>query len=656
MAKAARLDSRTASPPLNAPGGIADVIAAIAAGEVDALVLRTPAGEQIFSAVTEEHPYRVLVEAMQEGALTLTRESMVVYANSAFAALVGQGLETVIGSSFKRFVCRRDAARIEALLQEAGTAPTRAEISLQAPSGPCVPAQISIQSLPGRTSERFCAVVTDLSAVEVNHQSQARLASIVETSSDAIASVQLDGTVLSWNRGAERLLGYAAIEIIGRPVLGLLPGRARGEFQAMLERTALGEAVATLETAAIREDGLEIEVLLTLSPVHDREGKVVAASAIARDFTERRRAHRRLLSVLESAPDAIVVVDLEGLVVMVNTQAETLFGSRREQLVGLPLTSLLSHDFSEQFAEWLRLGPRKVWPGSHREFAVLRAGGGLPAEISIGVVETGDGILLCATLRDVSERRLFQTALQERNLQLEEALLAKDRFLAAMSHELRTPLTAIIGLTGLLLMKTAGPLQEAQIRHLERILVSSRHLKTLISDLLDLARLESGNATLQIEPVACGEVLDDVLQELASQAEQKGLALVAGRSCGNVMVQTDRRYLRQILSNLVGNSVKYTNQGEVTVSVRQENDGRRDLVRFAVRDTGVGIRPEDLTRLFSEFWRAQSATGSRSEGTGIGLYLSQRLASLLGGRITVDSQPGRGSTFTLSLPLQAPAG
>jgi len=412
-----------------------------------------------------------------------------------------------------------------------------------------------------------------------------------------------------------------------------------------------------VETAAIREDGLEIEVLLTLSPIHDREGKVVAASAIARDFTERRRAHRRLLSVLESAPDAIVVVDLGGLVVMVNTQAETLFDARREQMIGLPLTSLLSTDFSEQFAEWLRLGPRNVWPGSHKEFTVLRACGGcLPAEISIGAVETGDGILLCATLRDVSERRLFQTALQERNLQLEEALLAKDRFLAAMSHELRTPLTAIIGLTGLLLMKTAGPLQEVQVRHLERILGSSRHLKTLISDLLDLARLESGNANLQVEEVPCAEVLEEVLQELAPQAEHKGLSLVARPACGNLTVRTDRRYLRQILSNLVGNSVKYTNQGGVVVSVLQGNDGRRDLIRFAVCDTGMGICAEDLTRLFSEFWRAHSATGSRSEGTGIGLYLSQRLASLLGGRITVESEAGRGSTFMLSLPLQAPAG
>ncbi|MBK7927583.1 MAG: PAS domain S-box protein [Bryobacterales bacterium] len=656
MAKAARIAPRRPAPP-DLPGGIADAIAAIAAGEVDALVLRTPAGEQIFSAVTEEHPYRALVEAMREGALTLTRDSMVVYANSAFASLVGLGLEKVIGSNFKRFVCRRDAPRIEALLREARTAPTRAEISLQAPSGRCVPAQISIQSLPGRTPEKFCAVVTDLTEVEVNHQSQARLASIVATSSDAIASVLLDGTVLSWNRGAEQLLGYPAGEIIGRPVLGIFPARAGGEFQAMLARTALGEAVASLETAATRKDGLEIDVLLTLSPVHDREGKVVAASAIARDFTERRRADRRLLGVLESAPDAIVVVDLAGLVVMVNSQAETLFGSRREHLVGKALTSLLSRDFSEQFAEWLRLGPVKVWPAGHREFTVFRAGGGsLPAEIAIGAVETGEGILLCATLRDVSERRLFQTALQERNLQLEEALLAKDRFLAAMSHELRTPLTAITGLTGLLLMRTAGPLQDAQVRHLERILGSSRHLKTLISDLLDLARLESGNATLQITQVGCDELVEEVMQELASQAEHKGLALVAGSCSGHVTVQTDRRYLRQILSNLVGNSVKYTTQGEVVVSFRKENDGRRDLVRFAVRDTGVGICAEDLTRLFSEFWRAQSATGSRSEGTGIGLYLSQRLASLLGGRITVESEPGRGSTFTLSLPLHAPDG
>ncbi|MFN7934873.1 MAG: PAS domain S-box protein [Bryobacteraceae bacterium] len=652
-----RTASGTPSPALAMPEGIAAVIAAIGAGEVDALLLHTPAGEQIFTAVTEEQPYRALVEAMNEGAVTLTCDGMVAYANSAFAALVGQSLEKVIGSNLRRFVCSLDRNRFETLLGEAQLAPARAEVSLQAAAGRCVPAQISIQSLPGRTLERFCAVVTDLTQVEVNHASQARLASIVETCSDAIASVLLDGTVLSWNRGAERLTGYESREITGQPVMRVFSAGMGSEFGALLARIALEEAVASVETVATRRDGWEIDVLLTLSPVHDRQGKVVAASVIAQDFTERRRAHRRLLSVLESAPDAIVVVDLQGLVVMVNTQAEALFRLRREDLIGLPLTTLLCGDVREELAEWRQPEALRTKANGHREFTVLRAGGDdVPAEVSIGAVETGDGVLLCATLRDVSERRLYQRELQERNVQLEEALRAKDRFLAAMSHELRTPLTAIIGLTGLLLMKTAGPLQDTQVRHLERILGSGRHLQTLISDLLDLARLESGNASLQIETVDCGELLDDVLQELAAQAEHKGLVLVAARSGNHPSLHTDRRYLRQILSNLVGNSVKYTTQGEVVVSVREESDGRRDLVRFSVRDTGVGIRPEDLTRLFSEFWRAQGAGGNRSEGTGLGLYLSQRLASLLGGRITVESEECKGSTFTLTLPAQTPAG
>ncbi|MBS1824473.1 MAG: PAS domain S-box protein [Acidobacteria bacterium] len=633
----------------------ADVVAAIGAGEVDALVLRTPAGERIFAAVTEEHPYRALVEAMSEGALTLAGDGMIVYANAAFAALLGLGLERVIGSNLRRLLCRLDEGKLDSLLQDARGAPARAEVSLQSAAGQCMPAQISVQLLPGRNPERFCAVVTDLREVEANHQSQARLASIVETSSDGIASVRLDGTVLSWNQGAERLLGYQSSEMMQQPFQTVFSAGAVQEFEAVLRRIAFGEAVARLETTATRKDGGEMDVLLTLSPVHDREGKVTAASAIAQDFTERRRAHQRLLSVLESAPDAIVVVDLHGLVVLVNTQAEALFGLRREQIFGLPLASLMSSDFGVEFAEWLGMESMKEKRRGHREFTVYRAdGGGVPAEVSIGAVETGDGILLCTTLRDVSERRLYQTELQERNLQLEEALRAKDRFLAAMSHELRTPLTAIIGLTGLLLMKTAGPLQDTQVRHLERILGSGRHLQALISDLLDLARLDSGMAKLEIEAVDGDEILQEVHQDLATQAEQKGLALVARRCETPVTLWTDRRYLRQILSNLVSNSVKYTNVGEVEVSLIGESEEQQELVRFRVRDTGVGIGQEDLTRLFSEFWRAQSVRGARTEGAGLGLYLSQRLASLLGGRITVESEVSRGSTFTLTLPLQAP--
>lgn len=632
---------------------IAQIAAAIESGEVDALVVSTPAGQRVYTA-NGENPHRALVEAMREGALTVGVDGMIRYANQAFAGMTGYGLEKVMGSDLRGFIEGRDRGKLAELLKCGERGPQRGELGLEARGGRRVPVQVSIQPLPGAPGGGLCVVVTDLTEVEASQQSQRRLAAIVETSGDAIFSLKLDGKVESWNGGAEQMLGRGAGEVLGTDVGKIFVERSRGELERLMKRIERGETVMGVEMTARGRDEGEVEVLLTLSPIQDREGRVVGASAIARDFTERRRAHERLRSVLESAPDAIVVANGEGLVVMVNTQAEKLFGYRRDEMIGRAIAGLVESGMRDVVVEWIgqRLGYGRR--GSQREVMARRVdGSSFPAEMSIGLVETEEGELWCATLRDVSERYEYQKTLQERNLQFQEALRAKDRFLAAMSHELKTPLTAIIGFTGVLLMKISGPLVEAQVRQLELIRASARSLLTLITDLLDLARLESGKSELQKGPVEGREVLEEVMRELSAQAEGKGLEMEVGEDCSGVVVETDRRYLRQILANLMSNAVKYTDQGKVVGRVWQERDGGREVVRFGVKDTGIGIGEEDITRLFSEFWRGSGASGQRKEGSGLGLYLSQRLALLLGGRITVQSELGRGSTFTLTLPVRA---
>ncbi|MBK9711889.1 MAG: hypothetical protein IPO81_11265 [Kouleothrix sp.] len=230
-----------------------------------------------------------------------------------------------------------------------------------------------------------------------------------------------------------------------------------------------------------------------------------------------------------------------------------------------------------------------------------------------------------------------------------------------MSHELRTPLNAIIGFTGTLLMKLPGPLNADQDKQLKTIQSSARHLLSLINDLLDVAKIESGKLKIYPEPVTCQEVLDEAVASLRPLADQKGLRLTADCPPEPIVLQTDRRSLSQIVINLVNNAIKFTEKGEVAISLRRTASnpagstaavGRPLVVAFAVRDTGIGIKAEDQDRLFHAFEQISSAKAGRREGSGLGLHLSMRLAELIGGRIEFQSEYGVGSIFTLFMPEQ----
>ncbi|MBA4790755.1 MAG: PAS domain S-box protein [Pseudomonadota bacterium] len=486
---------------------------------------------------------------------------------------------------------------------------------------------------------------------------------ILEHAPDAVIAIDAERSILSWNRGAEDIYGFSAAEAVGRAFPDLITPEdqindARAQCDRLLADAQHG--YATIESLRRRKDGLPIFVSTTLRRLDAQDGAGNAVAIISdKDITrfqlqrDSKMLESRFRDLFELMPDAIVVLNATGRIVLVNSQAETLFGYPRAALVGEPVERLLparlrAAHFGHRAA--YSRHPRVRAMGIGLELHGLRADGvEIPVDVSLSPLETSDGSLVLSAIRDATDRRQLETMLRDKNTQLAAAMQAKDRFLATMSHELRTPLNAVIGFTGTLLMGLAGPLNEEQEKQLKTIRSSGRHLLSLINDLLDLARMDADKLDLALERVDCREPVEEVHASMRAQSDAKGLAMILELPARPCIATTDRRAVTQILTNLVGNAVKFCDRGTVRISLRDILEGSARRVQVAVMDTGVGIKPEDMGMVFDAFSRIEADRTER-EGTGLGLNISKRLAERLGGGIEIMSEFGRGSTFTLTLP------
>ena len=510
-------------------------------------------------------------------------------------------------------------------------------------------------------------------ARDVSVTAQQRLAAIIESSDDAIVSKDLNGIITSWNNGAQRLFGYEEAEVIGKPITILIPDERHDEESLILGRVRRGQRIEHFETVRLHKDGHPIDISLVISPIKNESGKVVGASKIARDITERKKADEQLRRALEfdetvmlSMGEGLFTVDSEGRVTFMNPAAQRLFGWTLEEMLGRRMHDVTHH---------LRPDGTKFPASECAGLAVLRQGTMLSEFEDVFIRRDGtffdvvysssplrgDGKItgLVVVFRDISDRKQAEEE-RARLLEAERAARAeaekanrlKDEFLATLSHELRNPLNVVIGYAEIL--RRSEEFQENTFvqKAAETIRRNALAQAQLVSDLLDLSRLQMGKLSLNCQPVSFSTIISDAIETVRTEATAKRISLDVRLGKEVLVVEGDPIRLAQIAWNLLNNAIKFT-PAEGKVHINLGRDG--DYSVLAVEDSGQGISAEFLPHVFEIFRQADASIVRRQGGMGIGLALVKQLAELHDGDVTAESDGhGTGARFTVRVPLYTP--
>ncbi len=491
-----------------------------------------------------------------------------------------------------------------------------------------------------------------------------RLAAIVASSDDAIISKSLDGAIVTWNEAASRIFGYAAEEVIGKPITILIPPDRLYEEPNILARLRAGERVDHFETLRVHKDGSLVDVSLTISPIRNAAGQIVGASKIARDITQQKRAEDRLRAtnqrfrfMADSAPVFIWMSDSSKSRVWFNRRWLEFTGRTLDQEVGFGWTQNVHEDDLAKCLQAYAKGFDARQP-FRSEYRVRRADGMARwvIEQATPLFEGPGGTFsgYIGSCLDITESRQLQ-AEREENLKAERVAREeaervgrlKDEFLATVSHELRTPLNAILGWASLL--RRLQPGSEDYTRGLETIERNARIQGQIIADLLDMSRIISGKVQLDVQATDLAEVINAALDAVKLSIEAKKLKLRVTLDSRAGRLRGDSGRLQQVIWNLLTNAVKFTpSGGRIDVVMERVNSH----VEVSVEDSGIGIKPEFLAFAFDRFRQAEATTTRRFGGLGLGLSIVKHLVELHGGSVRVKSAgEGQGSTFIVALPI-----
>jgi PAS domain S-box-containing protein len=620
--------------------------------------------------------HQLFVETSTDMLFGLDLDFIRQFVSPASSEILGYTPEELVGRSPLADIHPDDAAQAKETWRKLAAGLERATLTIRARhrDGHWVWVEIKLRLIrdpeTGRALSIFGAMrdVTErIEAERALHDSEERFRGLLESAPDAMVIVDGEGRIVLVNSQAERTFGYAREELIGEPVEVLVPERSQGRHRQHAEAFFLDPQprpmAAGRELLGLRRDGSEFAAEIALSPLRTKNGLLVSSSI--RDITARKRIEAELEQSRRQMIHAQRVAKIGHWSADELTQTAT-WSRALFEMAGLPEMSAVPYAMARELiypddrpsylaARERSIATRTRFVCEHRW---LRPDGEVRwayTEAEPQYDSAGRHIGLFGITQDITERNADKLALREAKEEAERANRAKSDFLAVMSHEIRTPMNGMIGFAELLL---DGELSPAQRRMASLLRDAGKSLITIINDTLDLSKIEAGKLTLEAIPFSPANVAEGAVAIVRAEATSKGVQL-RFEPAANVplWVAGDPTRLRQILLNLLGNALKFTEKGHVTLTLAAAPGGHSPRLRFAVTDTGIGIEPERLHLLFQPFTQIDRSINRRFGGTGLGLAITKRLVDAMGGTIGVESEPGRGSTFwfTIELPeIDAP--
>jgi PAS domain S-box-containing protein len=596
---------------------------------------------------------RITLSSIGDAVISTDAEGRVTFLNGAAEALTGWPLAEAIGRPLPDvFHIVNDATRrpvenpVLRALQDGTVVGLANDTVLIARDGTERPIEDSAAPMRDAAGAGLGAVLVfrDVSDRKRADEIQALLAAIIESSDDAIVSKTLDGIIRSWNAGAERIFGYSRGEAVGQPITLIIPPERIDEERSILRRLVGGERIEHFETVRVSKDGRRLDISLTISPVRDREGRIIGASKIARDITELKRTRDALArdaKILASVRDSVVVTDLEGVVTYWNEGATRLFGWTAEEMVGRPYVDRFHEPIRTFIADQVRERASGVeWSGEYEEFRKDGSRVWIDAHVSLVTDAARRPIGILGLAHDITERKRAEEALREADRR-------KDEFLALLAHELRNPLAPLCNGLEVMRLAAADPSAVAQARDMMQRQLG--HMVRLIDDLLDISRISQNKMELRRSRVLLADVVSSAVETVRPLIDAAGHTLAVSLPDEPVFLDADLTRLAQVLANLLTNSAKYTRRGghiSLTAELRAAD------VFVSVRDDGIGIPAESLPRIFDMFSQVDRSVERSTGGLGIGLALVKGLVEMHGGTVTAASGgPDKGSTFTVRLPV-----
>ncbi len=637
-------------------------------------------GRDLIESSESEAKYRGLLEAAPDAMVVVNQGGEIVLVNVQAERqfgyrrdeLLGQQVKNIIPVGFaERLVADATRSTAEALAQQMGMG---IELSGLRKDGTEFPIEIMLSPLESAEGILVTAAIRNISARKVAEaylmQMESRYRGLLEAAPDAMVVVNQGGEIVLVNVQAEKKFGYRRDELIGQKVKNIIPegfaerliaDAARSTVDALAQQMGMG-----IELSGRRKDGSDFPIEIMLSPLESADGILVTAAI--RNISARKAADERLVlmesryrGLLEAAPDAMVVVDHGGKIVLVNVQAERQFGYRRDELVGKKVKNIIPEGFAERL---IADATRSVADALAQQIGMgielsgrRKDGTEFPIEIMLSPLESAEGILVTAAIRNISARKKseennaeLELRVAERTKQLavanqvlERSNIELQQFAYVASHDLQSPLRSISGFVQLLKMEYESKLDEQAIDWIRRTIQATAQMQDLIRGVLAYSRVDSRSRPFM--PIPFLDVFNDAVALLESSIRDAGGQV----TCGELpVVMGDRSQFVQLMQNLIGNGLKYHGDKSPHVHVSAERNENEDEWTFSVRDNGIGIDPKYYERIFEIFKRLHDQ--KEYPGTGIGLAVCRRVVNRHGGRIWVESQAGQGSVFHFTIP------